>query len=58
MGPGSPDAALTAVGFAGRRFALQAGRQVFLVAPVLRAGPLGQSAADSRSVGALSARVR
>ena len=40
--PGGADATLTAVGFSCRYFALQARRQVFLVAPVLGPGPFGQ----------------
>ena len=39
---GSPDATLLAVGFSCRYFALQARRQVFFVAPVLRTGPFSQ----------------
>ena len=40
--PGGADTTLTAVGFSCRYFALQARRQVFLVAPVLRPGPFSQ----------------
>ena len=40
--PGGADAALAAVGLPGGDFALQAGHQVFLVAPVLGPGSLGQ----------------
>ena len=39
---GGADATLTTMGLAGRDFALQAGGQVFLMAPVLRASPLGE----------------
>ena len=40
--PGSADTTLPAVGFSCRYFALQARRQVFFVAPVLRTGPFSQ----------------
>src|SRR6185312_16256615 len=40
--PGGADTGLTAVGFSCRYFALQARRQVFFVAPVLRTGTFSQ----------------
>jgi hypothetical protein len=42
--PGGPDPVFAAVGVAGGDLALQAGRQVFLMAPRLGPGPLGEPA--------------
>ena len=42
--PGGPDPALAAVRIAGGDFTLQAGRQVFLMAPRFGPGPLGEPA--------------
>ena len=56
--PGGPDAAFTAVGFAGGDFALQTRRQELLVRPGLGAGPLGQPGHRFAQGRRLQARVR
>ena len=56
--PGGIDPADPAVRLVGGDLSLQAGDQRLLRGPGLGTGPLGQPAADSRRVGAFSARLR
>jgi hypothetical protein len=47
--PGSPDPAFAAVSVPGSDLTLQTSRQVFLVAPRFRAGPLGEPVGGKRA---------